>query len=288
MRVAIDRSTEGRTAGPSAGPTGTADVSSPEGRASFWRRLPYGIKAKVGVGLLLVGAWEAAIRLVAPPYMARPTGIAAVLPGVVSGEPFREALAGTIVPILQGLIIAISVAILVGLAMAQLRWLGWALRSYTYAFFALPMVAAVPLITMWLGYSEASRLAIVVFAAYFPMVLNVYDGARAVPERHLEVAHTYRAPRRAIWFGVVLPSSIPYLLAGFRLAAGRALVAAVVAEYLLGIPGLGYFILLHARTFRHDEAFVAVLTLAALGVLILVLARWATRRLAPWYAVEHG
>lgn len=269
--------------------TTSADPSQETSRPLALRaHLPYGVRARLGVGFLLLVLWQLGISWFAPDYMARPTGIAAVLPGVVSGEQFRAALVGTMLPIIQGLVIAILAAVLVGLAMAQVRWIGWSLKAYTNALFALPMVAAVPLITMWLGYSESSRLAIVVFAAYFPMVLNVYDGARSVPNQHLEVARTYRAPRRAIWFGVVIPSSIPYLLAGFRLAAGRALVAAVVAEYLIGLEGLGYFILLNARTFRHNEAFVAVLTLALIGVLILVLARWATRRLAPWYSAERG
>ncbi len=259
----------------------------PPATRGLWARIPYGLKAKVAVGLLLLLFWELGVRTFAAAYVARPSTVVPVIPDVLTSRQFIEAFVGTMIPFLQGLVVATVAAVLVGLAMGQIAWLGWALKGYTYALFALPMVAVVPLVTMWAGYSNTSRMAIIVFAAYFPMVLNVYDGARSVPQRYLEVAKTYRAPRRAVWFGVVVPASIPYLLAGFRLAAGRAIVAAVVAEYLISIPGLGFYILVNARTFRHNEAFVAVIALALVGILTLLLARWAAGALAPWYDADR-
>ena len=82
---------------------------------------------------------------------------------------------------------------------------------------------------------------------------------------------------------IVLPASMPYLLAGFRLAAGRALIGAVVAEFFLSIGGLGYYILYNSRAYHHNEAFVGVLLLAALGVGFELLVNWSTRRFMPWY-----
>jgi ABC-type nitrate/sulfonate/bicarbonate transport system permease component len=243
----------------------------------------YSVTVKIGALLVILAVWELVVALAAPPFIARPTGVITVLPSVVTSSEFLEALAGTAVPIIQGLAISIVLAILVGLAMGRVRWMEWALQMYVYALFALPMVALVPLMTMWLGYSEGTRLAIIIFAAFFPMALNVYDGARAVQKGYLEVAESFRAPRRALWFGVVLPASMPYLLAGFRLASGRALVAAVVAEMLVALDGLGRFIQVGARSFRHDEAFVGVLALMVFGVAMLWAARWGTARFFPWY-----
>jgi ABC-type nitrate/sulfonate/bicarbonate transport system permease component len=253
------------------------------------RRTAYRVVARLVIGVVLLVAWEVGVRLWAPAYVARPTAVVPVLPEVIANEDFRAAFLGTMWAMVQGLVIAVAAAVLVGLAMGQIRWLQWSLRGYTYALFSLPMVAVVPLITMWFGYSETARLVVIVFAAYFPMALNVFDGARSVSRHYLEVAATYRAPRRAVWFGVVLPASVPYLLAGFRLASGRALVGAVVAEYIIGgIDGLGFYILLNARSFRHNEAMVAVLALALVGVGLLALAKWGTRRLAPWYHAQRA
>jgi NitT/TauT family transport system permease protein len=106
-----------------------------------------------------------------------------------------------------------------------------------------------------------------------------------VPREYLEVARSFRAGpiRLSMLIGIVLPSSLPYFLAGLRLAAGRALIGAVVAEFFTAIGGLGYYILYNSRIFKHDEAFVGVLLLAAFGVGFEVLVGWGTGRFLPWY-----
>jgi ABC-type nitrate/sulfonate/bicarbonate transport system permease component len=270
--------------------TSTPATPSPAPRArnlSLGRLMPYGVRAKLLVGVGLLAFWEFGVRGFAPNYVARPTRTLPVVLPVLRRDDFWSAFSGTMSAMVQGLLIAVVLALVVGLAMGQIRWVGWSLRGYTNAFFSLPMIAVVPLITMWTGYSDTARLAIIIFAAYFPMVLNVYDGARSVSGHYLEVAKSYRAPRRNVWIGIVIPASIPYLIAGFRLASGRALVAAVVAEYLVSIPGLGFFVLVNARSFRHDEAMVGVFALMAVGILLIAVAQLATRVLAPWYLVQR-
>jgi ABC-type nitrate/sulfonate/bicarbonate transport system permease component len=269
-------------------PTEPSVEQRPSGLLHLMGRLaPYSVRAKVLVGLGLLAVWEFGVRGFAPNYVARPSRTFPVVLPVLQRDDFWSAFSGTISAMIQGLLIAIVLAVVVGLAMGQIRWVGWSLRGYTNAFFSLPMIAVVPLITMWTGYSDSARLAIIVFAAYFPMVLNVYDGARSVSGHYLEVSRSYRAPRRSVWIGVVIPASIPYLIAGFRLASGRALVAAVVAEYLVSIPGLGFFVLVNARSFRHDEAMVGVFALMAVGILLIAVAQLATRVFAPWYLVHR-
>jgi NitT/TauT family transport system permease protein len=147
----------------------------------------------------------------------------------------------------------------------------------------MPMIVVLPLFSLWFGYSSAARLATVIFAAVFSIIVNVADGARAVPKEFLEVARSFRSRRTRILYEIVLPAATPYLLAGFRLAAGRALIGAVVAEFFLSVGGLGYFILFNSRTYHHNEAFVGVLLLAAFGVGCELLVVWATRRFLPWY-----
>ena len=104
-----------------------------------------------------------------------------------------------------------------------------------------------------------------------------------MPREYLEVARSFRSGRLRMLIEIVLPASMPYLLAGFRLAAGRALIGAVVAEFFLSIGGLGYFILYNSRSYHHNEAFVGVLLLAAFGVGFELLVNWCTRRFMPWY-----
>jgi ABC-type nitrate/sulfonate/bicarbonate transport system permease component len=147
----------------------------------------------------------------------------------------------------------------------------------------MPLTAILPLVSLWFGYTGDARLATIVFAAFFSIVLNVADGARAVPPEFIEVSRSFRGSAWSRLFDVILPTSIPYILAGVRLAAGRALIGAVVSEFFLSIPGLGFFILFQARSFHHNEAFVGVAVLAVAGVLFEIALRQATARYLPWY-----
>jgi ABC-type nitrate/sulfonate/bicarbonate transport system permease component len=144
------------------------------------------------------------------------------------------------------------------------------------------------LFSLWFGYSSATRIATIIFAAIFSIIVNVADGARSVPREYLEVARSFRSGRTRMLAEIVLPSSMPYLLAGFRLAAGRALIGAVVAEFFVSVGGLGYFILYNSRAYHHNEAFVGVLLLAAFGVGFELLVNWSTRRFMPWYRRDEA
>ena len=130
-------------------------------------------------------------------------------------------------------------------------------------------------------------MAIILFAGFFSIALNMSDGARATPPEYLEVAKAYRARPWHVWFGISIPAAMPYLLAGIRLAAGRALVGAIVAEMIVGVPrSMGNFIRFESGNLRYDEAFVAVFVLAFFGVGIELILNWSTRLLLPWYRRE--
>jgi ABC-type nitrate/sulfonate/bicarbonate transport system permease component len=238
---------------------------------------------RIVAGLAILALWEATVRAFAPAYVAKPSGILLAIPKVLVDPAFLAAAASTLNAVAQGLAIAVVVGTLLGLLIGRSDIADRALRHYVNGFNALPMIVILPLLTLWFGYTGAARLATTVFAALFSVVVNVADGARAVPREYLEVARSFRAPRRAMLVEIVLPAATPYLLAGVRLGVGRALIGAVVAEFFIGIGGLGYFILFTSRTFRHDEAFVGVLLLAAFGVGADALINWSTRRFLPWY-----
>jgi len=245
-----------------------------------WLISPFFLKVAAGIVLLLV--WEGVVRALAPSYVARPSGIARVFFPVITDTEFLTAASATLWAVVQGLFISLIAGTAVGLVMGRVSVIEHGLRYYVNSLFATPMVAILPLLSLWFGYSADARLAVVVFAAFFSITINACDGARSVPLDYLEVAHAFRARPLSTMLDVVLPSSLPYLFAGMRLAAGRALIAAVVAEFFISIPGLGYFILYNSRTFKHNEAFVAVIVLVAAGVGFEVLVKWLTRRYLPW------
>jgi ABC-type nitrate/sulfonate/bicarbonate transport system permease component len=240
------------------------------------------ILLKAAAGLVLLAGWELAVRSLAPDYVARPTGISRVFFGVVTDAQFLLAAGATLRAVVEGLVVSLIAGTAVGFMMGRVPALEHGLRYYVNSLFATPMIAILPLVTLWFGYNADARLAVVVFACFFSITINSCDGARSVPLDYLEVARSFRARPLSTFFDVLLPSSLPYLLAGVRLAAGRALIGAVVAEFFVSIPGLGFYILYNSRIFKHNEAFVAVIVLVAAGVGFEALMKWLTRRYLPW------
>ena len=251
------------------------------------RRRPLAIDSPVVLkaiaGVLLLALWEGVVRAWAPAYVARPTGIARVFAAVITDPQFVAAAGATLGAVALGLTISLVAGTAVGFAMGRIAPVEWSLRYYVNSLFATPMVAILPLLALWFGYNGDTRLAVVIFASFFSIAINAADGARSVPAEFLEVARSFRARPLGMLFEVIVPASLPYLIAGLRLGAGRALVGAVVAEYFVSIPGLGYYILYNSRTFRHDEAFVGVLVLVTTGVGFEAITRWLTRRFLPWH-----
>ena len=237
---------------------------------------------KIAAGVAILVAWQIGVAAYAPRFVAKPLSIAYVLPTVITDPAFLAAVASTLGAVLQGLLIAMVAGVIMGVAMGRVKVFDRLLNIYVNGLYALPMVAVLPLMATWFGYESNARLATIVFAAIFSVAINARDGARSVPPEYLEVCKAYRAKRRHVWFDVTLHSSLPYLLAGFRLAAGRALVGAVIAEFFVSLEGVGMYILAHARAFQHNEAVVGVLALAGFGLLFEAGMNWIMRRFLPW------
>lgn len=259
-------------------------ITAPAPAAKPASRLPKGnLIPRLACGLVIFALWEGVVRAFAPAYVAKPTTVAMVFPKVVVDPQFLSAIGYTLISVAEGLAIALVLGTVIGLLMGRSPALERVIRHYVNGFYALPMIVVLPLFSLWFGYTGAARLATIVFAAIFSIIMNVADGARAVPKEYLEVASSFRSKRARMLVEIVLPAATPYLLAGFRLAAGRALIGAVVAEFFLSVGGLGYFILFNSRTYHHNEAFVGVLLLAMFGVGFELLVVWATRYFMPWY-----
>jgi len=265
------------------------ELSLAPARARGWRAwIGADAAARIAAGVAIFLVWEVSVRLWAPAFVARPSRIIAVMPATLADPALWHAAGATLGAVLQGLAIAIVLGTTIGLAIGRVPVMERFLQLYVSGLFAMPMVAILPLLTIYFGYTGQARLATVVFAAVFAIIINVSDGARAVPPEYIEVSRSFRGSGWSRLFDVVLPSSVPYLLAGLKLAAGRALIGAVIAEFYASIPGLGFYILYNTRTFKHSEAFVAVAMLAILGVLLELLLSKGTKKLLPWYRRDEA
>jgi ABC-type nitrate/sulfonate/bicarbonate transport system permease component len=243
-------------------------------------------RAKLTAGLLILAIWQFGVMAFAPNFVAKPINVAQVFPEVLSDPAFQHAAWSTLTAVFQGLAIALVAGTIVGIAMGRMKVCDRLLNFYVNGFYTMPMIALLPLLTIWFGYGSDARMATIVFAAFFSVVINARDGSRSVPPEFLEVCKAYRAPARYVWFDITLFSSLPYLIAGFRLAAGRALVGAVIAEFFVSLNGVGMYVLTNARSFKHNEAMVGVVALVAFGLLFELTINWVMRRYFPWFRRE--
>jgi ABC-type nitrate/sulfonate/bicarbonate transport system permease component len=260
-----------------------AAIAAPAKASALGGRLFGTFLPRLVCGLAILLAWEFVVRTLAPGYVAKPTTVVMAIPRVITDPAFLKATRETLTAVAEGLAFALVFGTIIGLLMGRAPTFERAIRHYINGFYAVPMIVVLPLFSLWFGYSASTRIATIIFAAIFSIIVNVADGARSVPREFLEVARSFRSTRMRVLGEIVLPASMPYLLAGFRLAAGRALIGATVSEFFLSIGGLGYYILYNSRAYHHNEAFVGVLLLAGFGVSFELLVNWCTRHFMPWY-----
>ncbi len=249
------------------------------GKTPWWERPAL---FRYGFVVLILIAWEAVAPFISPIFFTSPSAIAvAFYETTVSGElPYF--LWQSLQVMFYGLVIAIVVGILLGVAMARLRWLDWALDLPINALYATPLVAVVPLLVLWFGIYLKAKIIVVFLFAVFPLLINTYQGVRECDKNMLEVAQSFRSTEWKTWQDVLLPFALPYIIAGIRLAIGRGLIGMIIAEFYTTISGLGFMITKYANVFAMDKTFVPVIVLMVLGVSLTSLLKWVGRRIAPW------
>ena len=233
------------------------------------------------IGILV--AWELLSRFVIPPrFLPPPSAIAVAFYDVtVTGELLRQ-LWQTASVLLVGFSLAIVTGVALGVAMGTFATLRRLLDPYVNAFNAMPTVALVPLVIIWLGLEFQAKVFLTWLVAVFPIVINSQIGVANVPPAFIETARAFGCDRWQTFRRVVLHAAVPFLIAGIRLGLGKALVGVVVAEMFTALAGLGYMVVLYGNTFRTAELFVPIVVLALLSIGITKLIYALERRVAPW------
>ena len=183
---------------------------------------------------------------------------------------------------LIGLAIAIVAGIALGFGMASSRYLSHILGPWISALYATPVIAISPLIILWAGIGIWSKAIVVIIDAIFPMIINTEAGLRATDKQLIEAARCFGCSRLQVFWKVSLPSSVPFLLAGIKLAIGRGLVAIVVAELFGSRAGLGFLLQQAADAFNMPLLFVSVTILAGAGVTLTWFVGWLEKVMLPW------
>lgn len=265
---------------------GLAELSAPRPRPFRWQERP-ALVAACSVLLFLAG-WEILGRRANPLFLSYPTAILrASLQVVASGELTAAAL-GSLWALAVGLGSALAVGTVLGLLMGRYRLVEYLLDPYVYALDATPRVALIPLLLLWFGLGAPAKIAIVFLSGLFPALMNTFSGVRTVSASLVDIGRAYGAREGQIFAKIIIPAALPFIMAGVRLAVGRALIGIITAEMFTAVTGLGALLIRYSSAFATDKLFVLIILLALLGVALSGAAGALQRRLAPWKETERA
>ena len=231
--------------------------------------------------------WEYFGRRMDPIFMAPPSAIFKAALELAQSGALGKALVQTLWPFAVGMALTVAVGTALGILMAQWRTLEYVLDPFVNALYAVPRIALIPLIILWAGLEFAGKVAILVSVAIFPITVNTYSGIRDVRGSMLEIGRAYGATEWQIFWKIVLPAAIPFIMAGIRLAVGLAIIGIIVAEFFTAISGLGGMIVEYANVFATAKLFVPIIVIAVVGVALTELVMWLERRLSRWRRLER-
>jgi len=242
----------------------------------------------VGALAIFLAFWEYFGRDVNPIFGSYPSAIFAAFVNLVRNGKLAAALLQSVQPFIVGYGLAIVIGVPFGLIIGRFWVAEAALGVLVTGGYAMPLVALVPLLVLWFGLGFEVKAAVIFLMSIFPICINTWLGVKSVPKTLIDVGKSLVASDTVILRRIVLPATLPYIMAGIRLAVGRAVVGMVIAEFFTTINGLGAIIINSANNFDTATMFVPIIVLMVLAVGFNALIGWFERIVAPWQAEIAG
>ncbi len=239
----------------------------------------------IGIALLI---WEGAAKWSGLPQFILP-------PPSAIGERLSRALAdGSLVrhtlvslsEVLAGLAVGAVFASLLGYGLAKSSTLERVLSPYIVASQSIPIVAIAPLLVIWFGPGQISKVLICALIVFFPVLINTIVGVRTVPSELYDLMRSLRATGAQTFWKLEVPAAMPVLMGGLKIGATLAVIGAVVGEFVGADQGLGFLINLGDGLYDTPLVFVAVITLIAMALALYAIVATLERRLLAWRIVE--
>ncbi|RJP71609.1 MAG: ABC transporter permease [Comamonadaceae bacterium] len=257
--------------------SGLWTVRAPISRRTYW------VLALVGLFTPLV-LW-AAVGLwggIDPVFMPAPLAVLAKTWTWATETGLLDDMGISIYRVVTGFLLSAVIALPLGLLIGSYRSVQALLEPLTDFVRYMPAVAFIPLVMLWVGIGEGSKIAIIFIGTFFQMVLMVAEDVRRVPAAQVEAAQTMGASRSELVEKVIFPSAKPALMDTMRITMGWAWTYLVVAELVAANSGLGYAILRAQRFLQTDTIFAGIIVIGLIGLITDQLFRLAHRRAFPW------
>jgi NitT/TauT family transport system permease protein len=251
-----------------------------------WR--PYAVAlGRIGLALLLLGAWKIGADTAGTVYVADPVEVALrIVEDASTGALLRHVYV-TLRLAMIGFAIGCFVGVALPFALRRLPRLTGAVEPYIMASVGIPKYALVPLFILWFGIDDAPKLWLVGLLVFYPVFIAVFAGIRNVDRRLINMARVVGASEAAISREVVWNSLLPFFFASLKIALPRAISAAIIGEFLVGNEGLGYLIESSRQSFDTTGVFAGVVVATALVLVINAVLVRLDRRFSAWRPTDR-
>lgn len=238
--------------------------------------------------LILVALWLVAthFQLASPLFLPSPSEVATQAVAIASEGYANGTLLDHILSSLGRISVSLSfgigLGVPIGLLMGLNRWAKGVLSVPIDIYWGLPPLAYLPLLIIWLGIGEASKILLLSLAAFAPICYAAQAGVRSVPQERINAARSLGANVFQVFTTIVLPSALPEILTGVRIAIGASLSTLVAAELIAAQSGVGYMIMSAANFLATDVVFVGLIIIAIFAFVFTAGMRWLENRFVPW------
>jgi ABC-type nitrate/sulfonate/bicarbonate transport system permease component len=260
----------------------TADRRRKGSRPRRWlnERYLYG----VGAVAAALAIWQlvAALRIKPAIVLPGPTDVIAAFEQLFASETIWADLATSGKELLYGLVLATAIGLPLGLLIGWYRRLAYVTGPLINFLYATPRIALTPLLIIWLGIGQTSKIAIVFLMAIFPILINTASGVQNLDSAILRVARCFGANDLQLFRTIALPGSVPFIISGLRLAVGQALIGVFVAELSGATNGVGMLMNNAGQQFQTSVVFAGLFIFALTGVVLTGALRAVEQRFAAW------
>ena len=230
--------------------------------------------------VLVIALWEGAVRALQVPAFLVPPPSAVLAAGWLERGALGGALLTTAQGACAGFLLSVCLGTLVGLVFSLSRWLERGLYPYALFLQTVPIVAIAPLLVLWFGPGLRAVSVSAFIVSVFPIIANTLAGLRSVDSRSADLFRLYGASLTDTVLKLRLPTAIPSMMTGYKVASGLSVIGAIVGEFVAGFSegsaGLGITVLSAYRQLRTDLLFAAVLSASFLGLSLFAVVSWTT------------
>jgi ABC-type nitrate/sulfonate/bicarbonate transport system permease component len=237
--------------------------------------------------LVLLGIWEGYVRLWAVPKWLLPAPSVIIMTLVVSRELLLDHTLVTLLEVVVGFGLSLLSGVLLACGIATSRTLERALYPFVIASQMVPIIVIAPLLLIWVGYGLTPKIIVVALTAFFPIVVNMVDGLKSVDPDAVNLLRTMGASHWQIFVKVQVPTSLPFLFSGLRVAMAVSVIGAVIGEWVGSSQGLGYLMIRSKPQFLTERVFAAIVILSVMGLALFVLVGVIEQLAIPWWHNER-